>query len=722
MFKHIFIMATLMFIVLLPSDGTAQTGQLTGYVTDSYSGEPLPNANVVIKGTSMGVAADNSGYFVLRNIPAGKYYVQVSRIGYKAYEHEIQIEVGQTVSVNFPLLAEAVKFGEVLITATRDNALRTEVAVATEIITRSEIEQTGAQNIGEVLENATGLFVKNYGHIGSLKTASIRGASENQVLILLDGQRLNLAQGIAPDLGDIPLHAIERIEVIRGGHSALYGTDAVGGVINLITRSFSGKKVVTGRITSTLASFGTRTVEANFGQKLGAIDYLLSHNYTESNGDFKFKNRQGKTIDRTNNHLKWNDTFLKIRYSLNPSALMSGFVQIHDADRGVPGPLSFPSEKAVQKDKSWKYNFRFQQHFASTVSFQAQAFLYKFKQNFNDPLAFSPIQSQHKNDVYGLSLQSNWQLSSLNEVTGGYEFRQDKINSTDVSSQKRTIHSIFLQDQIKLPMQSIWSNSQIRLVPAFRLDKYSDVDVQLSPKMGFLFSYFTNFQMVLRGNWGRSYRVPSFNDLYWPAGTYTAGNPNLVSETGSGYDVGFLLNFRKAGYWGLEVNYFNTNFDNLIIWGQSKDGIWSPQNVQKANITGIETKLSFQGFGELINFEANYNYLDAIDLSDDEVLKGNQLIFRPKHKVDLNLNFGFKQFEFNGVYRFVDKRFTTADNLTSLEAYSITDIGASWKKLLIGGSLKFQAEVRNVFNKQIQIIEGYPAPGRELRTTIGFEF
>jgi outer membrane receptor for ferrienterochelin and colicins len=722
MSKQIFIIAALMFIVLLSSTAAAQTGQLTGYVSDRHSGAPLPNANVIIKETNVGVAADNHGYFVLRNIPAGRYYVQVSRIGYRTSEREVQIEVGRTVVVDFSLQAEAVRFSEVVVTATRENALSSEVAVATEVITRAEIERSGAQNIGEVLENATGLFVKNYGYLGALKTVSIRGASENQVLVLLDGQRLNLAQGIAPDLSDIPLQAIERIEVIRGGHSALYGTDAVGGVINLITRSSSRDEAVTGQLTSTIASFGTRTVQANFGQNLGGFDYFISHNYTESDGDFKFENSAGERTNRTNNNLQWNDTFLKLRYALNPSALLSGFVQVHDAERGVPGPLSFPSETAVQKDKSWKYNVRFEQRFTSTANFQVQTFFYKFKQNFDDPSAFFPIQSVHKNDAYGLNLQSNWRLSAVNEITAGYEFRQDKINSSDVFSHKRAIHSVYVQDQLRLPLQSIWSKAWFSLIPAFRLDKYTDVDAQFSPKVGFLFNYISNFQMVLRGSWGRSYRVPSFNDLYWPAGAFAAGNPNLVPEKSLGFDVGVLLNFKKAGYWGLEINYFNTTLDNLIIWGPRDDGVWSPQNVQRADIAGVETKLSFQGLGNLLSFKADYNYLEATDKSGDEMLDGNQLIYRPKHKVDVSLNFRLKPFELNGAYRFVDKRFTTVDNSGSLDSYSLTDLGVSWKQPLLGAELRVQFQVRNVFDKQLQIIEGYPVSGREYRTTLGFKF
>ncbi|MFQ5769406.1 MAG: TonB-dependent receptor plug domain-containing protein [bacterium] len=455
---------------------------------------------------------------------------------------------------------------------------------------------------------------------------------------------------------------------------------------------------------------------------MGALDYFVAHNYTDGNGDFKFENSEGRIVKRTNNNFKWNDTFIKLRYAFDSSALLQGFVQFHNAERGVPGPLSFPSEAAIQKDDSWKSNFRYEHKLTPNLNFEAQMFFHKFKQNFDDSSAFVPIQSQHKNDEFGLNLQSDWRVSTVTDVTGGYEFRQDKVNSTDIASQKRTSHSVYLQNQIKLPMQRAWTKAHLRLIPAFRLDKYTDADVQFSPKLGFIFSYVKDLQLVLRGNWGRSYRMPSFNDLYWPAGAFTAGNPALIPETGTGFDIGFLLNFSKKGYWGFAVNYFNTNLDNLIIWGPRQDGIWSPQNVQHAKINGVEAKLSIQDAGELFDFEANYNYLKAVDDGDDQRLHGNQLIYRPKHKVDLNLQIHFSRLELTGTYHFVSQRFTAMDNSFALQEYSIINVGGAWLQPIVGGHFKIQVEVRNLNDQQIQIIADFPAPGREYRTTVGFAF
>ena len=384
MFQRCLIFVYLSFVLLLPARVFSQTGKLSGYVLDHYSENPLPGTNIVIKEKNIGVAADNSGFFILNQVPVGKNVVEISRIGYGSLIREVEIKNGQTATLNFRLKAEAVKFSEVLVTATRGNALQNEVTVATEVISRAEIEKSSSQNIGEVLESATGVFVKNYGHIGALKTASIRGASESQVIVLLDGQRLNLAQGTAPDLSDIPLQTIERIEIIRGGNSALYGSDAVGGVVNLITRSNSRSKPLFAQVTTTAGSFGTQVLEANFGQKLNKFDYFLAHNYTSSDGDFNFEDSQGSSVKRTNNELTLNDTFLKVRYTPNSASQISGFVQIHDADRGVPGPTSFPSETAIQKDKSWKYNLLYRQQVAAGFGLKAQTYFYNYYRHLID--------------------------------------------------------------------------------------------------------------------------------------------------------------------------------------------------------------------------------------------------------------------------------------------------------------------------------------------------
>ncbi len=716
------VLFALVAMTLLPTVGYSKAGSMNGFIVDAYTGEAIPHAYVVVGDGMMGVAADGKGYFEIDRLPAGEISVEVNRIGYRGATQTVRVEAGEQKHLKVRLDAEAVRFRKTVITATRDPMQQSDVTVATDVLSRDEIERTGSQSVGELLRGETGLFVKNYGDIGSLKTVSIRGASDNQMLVLLDGQRLNLAQGTTSDLSDLPLNSIERVEIIRGGHSALYGSDAVGGVVNLITRTPSDDQELSSRIHSTIGSFGTRIVDADIRQKVGEFGYFFTQNYTESEGEFEFEDDEGRSVERSNNRLKRNDTFLKLRYTPNPGSILSGFVQYHDADRGVPGPLSFPSETAIQKDRSWKYSLGYESRIRPEFHLRAQSYLFQFKQNYDDPGGYFPIHSEHDNDGYGGSVQSDLRIFPGNDITGGYEFRRDRIESTDVSSQRRSTHSLFVQDKIRLPLRISDTISRVSIIPALRIDNYTDVTTQYSPKIGFSLNYVTDVQVIVRGNWGRSYRVPSFNELYWPAGPFTAGNPDLEPEKGQGFDLGFVLNLERSGFWGFEVNHFNTNLDNLILWEPGDDWVWRPQNVQKADLKGFETRFTFQDTGGLLSVGAAYDYLDAVNESTDDTVRGKQLIYRPKHKASVDLQFHFDRLTTGGTYRFVGHRFTSADNAGSLEGYHTFDAGVTWMQPVSGSTLKIRTEVRNILDREIEVIDDYPAPGREIRTTVGFEF
>ena len=133
MFQCWLIFVYLSFVLLLPARVFSQIGKLSGYVLDHYSEKPLPGTNIVIKEKNIGIAADNNGFFILNQVPVGKNVVEISRIGYGSLIQEVEIKNGQTATLNFRLKAVAIKFSEVLVTATRGNALQNEVTVAAEV-------------------------------------------------------------------------------------------------------------------------------------------------------------------------------------------------------------------------------------------------------------------------------------------------------------------------------------------------------------------------------------------------------------------------------------------------------------------------------------------------------------------------------------------------------------------------------------------------------------
>ncbi|MCH6559512.1 TonB-dependent receptor [candidate division KSB1 bacterium] len=145
--------------------------------------------------------------------------------------------------------------------------------------------------------------------------------------------------------------------------------------------------------------------------------------------------------------------------------------------------------------------------------------------------------------------------------------------------------------------------------------------------------------------------------------------------------------------------------------------MFSPENVQEASIKGLESRLSYSDPNDITHLNLDYTYLDAQD-----AVNNNQLIYRPKHQLKAELIVSIKQFRVKGGFRFLGKRFTNADNLSLLDSHSLVDIGAAWNQPFNVGNFKIKIAMRNIFDKQIKVIDGFPAPGRELRSSVGFTF
>jgi len=225
-----------------------EAGKIFGYIMDSSTGKPLEKACVYLENTTRGAETNHDGIYFIPDIPPGKYTLTVMLIGYKSIENKIiRIESGESKEFNFYLDAKILSSSDaIVVTATRGKSLTSEVPASVDVIGRETIETLSPQNMAEVLDNIQGVFIKDYGGIGGTKSISLRGSSAEQVLVLMDGQRLNNAQNGQVDFSTISTEGVEKIEIIRGGSSALYGADAVGGVVNIITKKHHREEGISG--------------------------------------------------------------------------------------------------------------------------------------------------------------------------------------------------------------------------------------------------------------------------------------------------------------------------------------------------------------------------------------------------------------------------------------------------------------------------------------------
>ena len=728
--KLIVMFGLILMFVLYHSLCFASTGKLSGFVFDKSTSKPIPDANIIIEGTQCGAASQSGGYFFIKRIPQGTYNVSVRVIGYKT-ETIKKVKIKENTTINFYLTPQPVKLDPIIVTATLSEHRQSQVTTSSEVYTSAQLNQQIGKTVGEVLESTAGLYIKNYDGFAGILTPSIRGANTNQVVVLLDGLRLNTAQGGGVNLNAFPVANLEKIEVIRGGHSALTGSDAVGGAIHIITRESIPVNGFSYGINSTVGSFGTRNLNISGSHQIGAFSYFINFNHTQSDGNFEYKMTEtNKVATRENNDYKANNLFLKTRYLINPKNKFQLIYHNLSAKKGVAGsvninpwtgqPLLTPNARA-DEDRQL-FSLQSDNQLTDWIRLQNQVYYHIYNFHYKDPDGWTPTDDKHENSSYGINLHGQILLTSHLKMITGLELRKDKLKSTKFTVDDRNAQSAFVQTEIRYPVSITRLLSHWTWIPALRWDNYSDVGSHITPKLGLLISTGEELSFALRGNYGSSYRVPTFDDLYWPDEGWGHGNPNLKPESSTNLDVGFIIKKNESYFLQAEVSYFQNKIKDLIGWGPDNSGIWTPLNIGQAKIQGIESGLKFSLPKEIAYFNIYHTWMKATDETDNSPLKGKRLIYRPDHKIDLIIGTHFGDLSANMDLRIVSKRYTTTDNSNTLPKYQLLNGNIGYSFALYHVQISSRLQILNMLDKSIYLNDGYPLPGREFRLTFGFNY
>ncbi|MCX6168516.1 MAG: TonB-dependent receptor [Ignavibacteriales bacterium] len=714
--------------ILVCNQSLAQNkNSISGTVKDEKTGEELLGANVYLKGTHIGSSANEYGIYSIAQVPTGKFTLVCSMLNYVKQEREITVGDNANLKIDFLLKNDEMTFSEVVVTATRNEALVTSISVATEVLTTAKLAESNAKNVGEALSSIGGSLIKSYGALGSLQSISLRGSTDSQVLVLVDGQRLNNAQQASVDMSTIPIDLIDRIEVVKGGHAALYGSDAVGGVINIITKSMAKKNLLSYNANGTFGTYNTRVYNASVGQGIGNFDYFASYNRTQSDGNFEYTNLKGIKTNLVNADTKSDNIFLKTGYTFFDHSRLSAFHKYRESDNGSPGTTDYPNLTARSKIVNNHSSITYEGLTFGPVAFTLNTYMMRNEYRYINPEAWGgQEESIYNSNALGALIQVFTDLNEFGLLSYGYEFRQDDLQSKRLVAENevpfignhlRNVHSFYFQNDWKYSLDQAWN---LIIVPAVRLDNYPEAGIgsQLSPKVGITLSHNEEWRGSIRGNIGRVFRAPTYNDLYWPEDSWTVGNPNLKPEKGITYDFGFIAQFVSAGSWSIEATYFASKLEDLILWA-STTAKWTPTNVANASITGLESKVTWRGFENLIKIQASYTNMSAKDDSKNLSTSGKYLIYRPKDKFDLLLNLNYGIASLNIFYDFVGKRFHDAANKIEMDSYSLINANIGVTPNLFGVNVNLRLEANNLGDKELQFTKGSPVPGREIRFSIG---
>ncbi len=624
---------------------------------------------------------------------------------------------------------EVVKTEEVVVSATKTEIPVKQVTSAVEIITGEQLQQRRVKTVAEALRLAQGLAVFQSGGPGTLVDVRMRGGTPEQTLVLIDGAIVNSATLGSYDFAHLTTDNIERIEILRGSQSMLWGSDAMGGVINITTKR--------GRDTPNIAgffeygSFNTLREGANLTGKKGPVDFALSLSRWHSASFSAINYRRGAT-ERDGYH-NWQGS-ARLGVALPKEGRlefdfrwMNGIVNLDGFAFNFATFQSDPADVLGAKSESKQYILagNFTQSISSwwsqklTLSRATDNLVSRsgtVDRNLVTGVAGVPFPLNSEIDTTSnrIEWQHNFQLGKPLLLTAGYQFREQQGENIDLITNMTTIANKIISSNAGFAEAQLNLWDRLFGTAGIRQDEYNVFGSATTYRVtgGYLHQ---ETGTKLRGSYGTGFRAPTINQLFFP----DFGNPNLQPEKSQGLDVAVdqtLFNDRVV----LSVGYFWTRYRNLILavsdpvaCGFTLFGFCA-QNIGLSRATGVEASAKFklvrdQPWIKSLDLQFQYTYTDAQNLTNSPE---TQLPKWPLNQWSTILSYQpIEPLRVNLEGRFVGQRFNDTLNEESLPQFYVWNISATYD---VNKRIQVYTRADNLFNEKYEEVLFFGTPIRSI--------
>ncbi len=619
---------------------------------------------------------------------------------------------------------------EVVVTATRTAIAPEDAPAQVRLVSQEDIQRVNGTTVADILQTVDGVTIMDYGATGGVKTITTRGLTSANVTILLDGNPLNDQQNGIVDLSLLPLSSIERIEFVSGGASALYGGNATGGVVNLITRRASQDFHALAK--GSLGSFGERDGVFELGGRFASIGIVAGVSQESGNDNFPFLYHRiiapDTTLIRTN--VDYARTLVYWNGDYRPSNDMSinSFVQYTKLEHGNPGSIDLPLNQR-QSDETF--------HGIVDASISVwENIIWKIDGIYDqaNELVHDTLRYTYFNKSTAFHSQIEWLPAKWDRILGGVEYSDARLATHDYSilydshwnvqavipnfiSPVRIQKSTYVSNEITIKNGAEWFDRFI-FTQSGRYDGYSDVrENAFSPKLGMNIRVNKVYNVHLRSSWGQDFRVPTFNDLYYPG----YSNPNLNPERSTAFDVGVIGSIDQIGRQTLEITYFNIASKDKIVLNP----MFIPYNIGKAENTGLEIRYDYHSADNRFDAYTGFSFVDArkkdrIFETDSTYNKYLQYVPLASGVFELSFQTDIGRISINETY--TGLRYIDATNINSLPAYALTDVNLIENISLSHYQLTINVSIKNIFDTDYQSYADYPMPGRSFKISLGIEY
>lgn len=591
-----------------------------------------------------------------------------------------------------------------------------------EVIDLKQINNSNGNRLPEILNNSSTVYIKSYGATPSLKTISLNGLGAEHTLILIDGVKINSFQNGQIDLSLIPKENIERIEIVNNGMSSIYGSEAIGGIINIITNNnnpFYTDDNFNVKGSFGLGSFNTSRYALTLNKNFNNLNFNLFYDNEKSDGNFDYYFNNGISSQlkkRENAAYNLYDVGINSQSIFNNTIRLNFYSTYSYQNKQVPGiETGTPPSKTNQKDRNWNNILSFEKIFSDRVIFKTD---FNFQNNLMNYEIRPVTNSYYKNIVASFAPEVQLKFTNCDLITG-YSFVLAELNSNEVENNpRRNQHAFFI---------STGSNvlNNVKFFSSARLDYFSDLKKNaVTYRLGANYKPFENFDLNLRANVGNNFRAPTFNDLYWKE----SGNPNLKPEQSFNFETGFISSFYLFVPLQFEFTYTHINTKDKIVWTPQRNFIWTPINIASSESNNYLINLSFnQQLSEQLNLRliSGVNFINSKKTNESyagDPSKEKYLPYLPLQSVKVGLMIEYKNVGLNLFYTHTGKRFSDFENTKQINPFNILDGNISFKLSLweIITTLKFESN--NITNTDYQTISGYPMPLRNYFLTISINY
>jgi outer membrane receptor for ferrienterochelin and colicins len=742
---------SLVLVLLAVAAGTAAAAEtvLSGSIQDASTRSPLSYAIIHLEGAGVEAISDRDGNFVVGIPNPGTYRLIVSRIGYLNRIDTVTVTAGEKKEITVLLEPTMFETEEIVVTATRKEQTARLAPATVNVLTAEQLQRKPVQTFDQALETLPGVTGFRSNGI-AVQAMSIRGSSDvagggvgNRVLLLIDGRPALTSDSGGAFWSLVPISFIGRTEVVKGAFSSLYGSTAMGGVVNVITTRPSNTAKL--RLNFQIGFFEqspagikyteeTRLqslVDASYSSARGRVSYLLSGSYKQSDGH----------TQRTAFELF--DLYGRLLFDLGQNRNLELTVGGGNAQSDYPHswlnsdePLRVRDKYTDDRQEKRQFNADLWYWAVTAADRKYSSRFYYYQHNnrsyFNENDTTKTLPGNEELDTrvsvdgqkIGHISQVDFYFSDRSTLIAGADIQIDVVKSAPdtvmYGDQQINNFALYAQDETDI-------TSRLSLTVGGRYDWNHlvghDTHGQFSPKLGMVWR--TTNALALRALYGRAYRAPTIAELFFQkelsGGIDFVPNPDLGPEKMT-LSVEAGVNVSPHPVFELDVAVFRYEYENLIYWISVSEElgvnypVFQVRNLNSALIQGTEITVRSR-WGSHVDLRAGYTWLDARDQSEDRT--DDVLAYRPEHNFNASAGLYWRRTQLHVQTRYrseIEEVFLYP--LQAPDAFWVTDAKAQYRLFT---SLSLTATVNNMFDVQYEELARYRMPGRHWLFGLSFD-